>query len=273
MKDLLKLNEENYYSLEADMDYVSASQYKAFIGSTGRPACEAAAMARLRGEIEQEDTVPLIVGGFVDAHFEGTLDRFIDEHPECFSSRGASKGELKAPYRQALKMIGRAQSDELFMKYMAGDKQTIMTGEINGVPVKIKMDSFDGRRITDLKTVESLSKSFYAKDLDQRLNFVEYWGYDLQLAIYQEIVRQNTGKKFPCYIAAISKQDHPRIAVIEIPQVLMDEKILQVADNIRHIQSLKNGEYEPTRCERCDYCADTAVLTRPISLDELWEDI
>lgn len=272
-KNLLKLTADNYYTTQANWDYVSASQYKEFIGSLGRTACEAAAMARLRGEVEQEETVALLVGSFVDAYFSGETDKFIEEHPDCFSSRGASKGELKAPYKNALRMIARAESDDLFMKYMAGDKQTIMVGEINGVPVKIKMDSYDGRRITDLKTVERLSKTFYAKDLDQRMNFVEYWGYDLQLAIYQEIVRQNTGKVLPCYIAAVSKEDHPRIAVIEIPQVLMEEKLIQVQTNIGHIQSLKNGEYEPTRCERCDYCADTAVLTRPISLDELLEDI
>lgn len=273
MQKKFQLTTDNYYSREANLAYVSASQYKDFMGSTGRLGCEAAALARLRGEIEQEETIPLMVGKFVDSYFEGSLDRFIEEHPEVFSSRGASKGELKAPYKVAMTMVARAQADELFMKYMAGDKQTIMTGEIAGVPVKIKMDSFDGRRITDLKTVESLSKTFYAKDLDQRLNFIEWWGYDLQLAIYREIVRQNTGKTFPCYIAGISKQEHPRIAVIEIPQMLMDEKLIAVEENIGHIQALKNGEYEPIRCERCDYCADTAVLTRPISIDELWEDV
>lgn len=60
------------------------------------------------------------------------------------------------------------------------------------IPVKIKIDSADGRRITDLKTVKSITETFYAKDLGQRLNFCEWWGYDLQAAVYREIYRQNT---------------------------------------------------------------------------------
>ena len=115
-KKPLKLTAENYYSPQSNWDYVSASQSKDFIGSLGRTACEAAAMARLRGEIQQEDTVALLVGAFVDSYFAGEMDKFMEEHPDCFSSRGASKGELKAPYKNALRMIERVEADELFMK-------------------------------------------------------------------------------------------------------------------------------------------------------------
>lgn len=40
--NLLQLNDENYYSQEADMQYMSVSQYKAF------RKCEAAALAKLK---------------------------------------------------------------------------------------------------------------------------------------------------------------------------------------------------------------------------------
>mgnify|MGYP000475360043 CR=1 FL=1 len=171
MSNLIALTPENYYSQEANMQYVSASQYKDFNGTTGKLGCEAYAMAKLRGEVEEVSTTPLLVGSYVDAYFEGTLPTFSAQHPEIFSSRGKTAGELKAEYKQASAMIDRAEKDKVFMQYMAGDKQVIMTGEINGIPVKIKIDSCDGKRITDLKTVKSVTETFYAKDLGQRLNF------------------------------------------------------------------------------------------------------
>lgn len=171
MSNLLKLTPENYYTKEANMQYVSVSQYKEFNGTTGKMGCEAYAMAKLRGEVEEVTTTALMVGSYVDAYFEGTLPTFSAQHPEIFSSRGKTAGELKSEYKQASIMIDRAVKDPVFMQYMAGDKQVIMTGEIEGVPVKIKIDSADGRRITDLKTVKSITETFYAKDLGQRLNF------------------------------------------------------------------------------------------------------
>lgn len=272
------LTPENYYSVEANTAYVSVSQYKDFNGTTGKMGCEFSALAKMRGEIQEEMTTPLLVGSYVDAYFEGTLPTFIAQHPEIISSRGKTAGELKSEYKQAEIMIERAKKDEVFMRYMAGDKQVIMTGQIEGVPVKIKIDSFDGIRITDLKTVRSITETFYAKDLGQRLNFCEWWGYDLQAAVYREIVRQNTGDLLPFYICAVSKDKtgtipHPRIKVIEIPPGKMDEKLTEVKGQITKIQALKDGDYEPLRCEVCDYCADTEVLDGPVSMDQIMGEI
>lgn len=212
------------------------------------------------------------------SYFEGTLPTFSAQHPEIFSSRGKTAGELKSEYKQASIMIDRAVKDPVFMQYMAGDKQVIMTGEIEGVPVKIKIDSADGRRITDLKTVKSITETFYAKDLGQRLNFCEWWGYDLQAAVYREIYRQNTGDLLPFYICAVSKDKtdnipHPRIKVIEVPPLMMDEKLAEVKNNIVKIQRIKDGDIEPLRCEVCDYCADTEILDGPVSMDMLMGEI
>lgn len=272
------LTPENYYSREANMAYVSVSQYKDFNGTTGKVGCEAEAMAKLKGEIAETQTTPMLVGSYVDAYFEGTLPTFVAQHPEIISSRGKSAGELKTEYKQAEIMIARAIKDETFMRYMEGDKQVIMTGEISGVPVKIKIDSCDGNRITDLKTVRSITETFYAKDLGQRLNFCEWWGYDLQAAVYREVYRQNTGDTLPFYICAISKDKtdnipHPRIKVIEIPPMVMDEKLVEVQRNISKIQMIKEGIIEPLRCEVCDYCADTEILVSPVSMDMLMGEI
>lgn len=277
-KTLPVLTPENYYSVESNIAYVSVSQYKDFVGTTGKMGCEAAALARMRGELTEEKTIPLLVGSYVDAYFEGTLPTFVAQNPSVISTRGATVGQLKSEYKQADLMIQRAERDEVFMRYMEGDKQVIMTGEIEGVPVKIKIDSCDGKRLTDLKTIRSITETFYAKDLNQRLNFCEWWGYDIHGAVYREIYRQNTGDLLPFYICAISKDKtgtvcHPRIKVIEVPPIKMDEKLIEVKSQINKIQDLKNGLYDPIRCEVCDYCADTEVLDGPVSMDMLMGEI
>lgn len=272
------LTSENYHTIEANMAYVSHSQFIDFCGTTGKRGCEAQALAKCKGEIEDVKTTAMMVGSYVDAYFEGTLPTFAAQNPDIYSSRGKTAGELKSEYKQAEIMIARAERDPLFMQYMAGDKQVIMTGEIEGVPVKIKIDSVDGVRLTDLKTVKSVSETFYAKDLGQRLSFAEWWGYDIQAALYREVYRQNTGDLLPFYICAVSKDKtdnipHPRIKVIEVPPKLIDEQLVNIKSNIPKIKMIKDGDMIPLRCELCDYCADTEVLEEPVSMDMILGDI
>ena len=80
----MELNSSNYYSREANNEYLSVSQYKDFCGTLGKPACEAEAMAKLSGEWEQKKTDPLMVGSYVDAYFEGSLEQFIKENPGIY---------------------------------------------------------------------------------------------------------------------------------------------------------------------------------------------
>lgn len=49
MKRKIKLSQNNYYSVEADSQYFSVSQYKDFM------KCEAMAMAKIRGGIQTRD--------------------------------------------------------------------------------------------------------------------------------------------------------------------------------------------------------------------------
>ena len=82
-----------------------------------------------------------------------------------------------------------------------------MTGELFGAKWKIKMDSYiPHEAIVDLKVVQKLRDVSYKNGWKQ--SFIEKWGYDLQLGIYQEIVRQNTGESLPCIIAAVDKQEY-----------------------------------------------------------------
>lgn len=275
----MELNEQNYFSQEAELHYVSSSQYKMFFNPYN-DCCEAAALAQIRGEIERPMTTSLLMGSYVDEALTGDLERFKSEHPELISTRGESKGQLKKDYVQAEAMVQRAKKDPTFMAYVTGGiHQAIYTGEISGVPVKIKIDHIamkEGKpvAIVDLKTVKSMYETFYVKDSGEHLSFIERWAYDLQGAIYQYIYEQNTGLKLPFYIAAVSKDKdsegvaHPRLKVIQIPQTKLDERLIEVKNNINKIQMLKEGKIEPINCGKCDYCADT-LPCEVISMDEL----
>jgi len=263
------LTAENYYSREANEKYLSVSQYKSFCGSLGKVPCEAEAMALLNGEWEEETSTSMMVGSYVDAHFEGALNMFTAQHSEVFKKDGT----LKADYRKAEDIINRIERDEYFMKFMSGQKQVIMTGIIGGAEWKIKIDSYlPGICITDLKVMKSIRDTFWVRDVGY-MDFVQYWGYDLQGAVYQEIVRQNTGMVLPFFIAAVSKENEPDIEIIQIDNAHLTEKLVEIETNVPKILALKSGEYEPLRCERCDYCKHTKVLKAPIHYSELMTEV
>lgn len=263
------LTSENYFSKEAGMEYISVSQYKDFFGSLGKVGCEARALARLRGEWEEPKSVSLMVGSYVDAHFEGTLDIFKAKNPDVFKKNG----ELKAEYKRAEEVINRVERDPLFMQAMSGKKQVIMTGEIGGAKWKIKIDSYlPDTAIVDLKIMKSLIESFYVKDIGIT-NFIKYWGYDIQGAVYQEIVRQNVGKVLPFYISAASKEEEPDIGVFGFTDQELKDVLYEVEGNVGKLVALKTGEIEPMRCEHCEYCRHTKVLHVPVHHSEILTEV
>ena len=261
----MNLTNENYYSEMANYEYMSVSMYKEFAGTYGRIGCEARAMAKLRGEYSEPPSTAMLMGSYVDAYYEGTLDLFKEQNPDLFKRDGT----LKSSYIKAEQMIERAERDKLFKTYMSGEKQVIMTGELFGTQWKIKMDSyFPGKAIVDLKCMASLTKMNWVPDIGY-LDFVRYWGYDIQGAVYQEIVYQNTGKRLPFFIAGISKEDAIDIEVIGINDIYLREALVSVENNMPHILRVKYGEEQPDKCETCKYCRETKVLKRPIGISEL----
>jgi hypothetical protein len=260
----------DYYGLNANLEYMSCSQVKQFIGAPGIQKCEAKAVAELCGEYQRPASDALTFGSYIDVQLTGTQEEqaaFMEAHPDMFSSRGPTKGQLKAAYQKANDMIARVRQDAdnggVFLRYLDGDHQAVFTGEINGFAFKAKLDCLGDGWICDLKTCESITKKHYA---DGWWNFIDYWGYPLQGAIYQELVYQNTGKKLPFYIAAISKEPSPDIGIFRIPQECLDIAMRELdKETLTRIDALKRGEIEPERCEHCDYCRSTKVIKKPVN--------
>lgn len=269
----MKLTEENYFSPEASKEYMSVSQFKTFL------ECEARAMAELRGEYQREETTALLVGSYIDAHFSRTLDLFKAQHPNIFNSRN---GMLKSEYQQANDIIARIERDPLSMMLMGGESQAAFTGIINGVPFKGKLDVllnsdqcaaiaaaypdmnellFAGGAIIDRKVMRDFQPLY--KGGEGKLNFIDYWKYDLQLAVYQKLVaQQHGGELFPCYIHAVTKEKVPDIGLYRLPQAQLDAATqIYLGESLERAAAVKAGKIEPERCEECDYCKQTKVLT------------
>lgn len=254
----MKLTNRNYYGPKANSEFFSVSQYKDFL------KCPAMAMAKLRGEYEPEYGRALLLGSYVDEMLTGTKrsqEKFIEENRnELFKNNG----EPYADVAQADETVKMVKKQPLMMKYLGGKHQKIMTGEIEGVAFKIKMDSYQpGEYIADLKYMASLRSPNLFEPM------IKYWGYDLQAACYQEIVRQNTGERLPFFFVVATKEKPAHLAVGEISQWNMDEALETVKKNIVRFQKIKNGEIEPERCEDygCDYCTSTKIITEAIDTD------
>lgn len=235
------LNKDNYKS---NHNYLSFTRFSRFL------RCEAAAFY---AEYEPPTTAQL-VGSYVDAYFSGETEQFATEHPEIFNSR---TGELKKDFSKAQDVINRIEQDELMMHYMSGEKQKIMTGNIKGIPFKIKMDSYlQDEAIVDLKIMKDFHK-VWSDSLNSYVNFVEGYDYDIELAIFQEIVYQKTGKKLKCVLCCATKEDLPDIGLFEIPQLNLDKALKIVYDNLPRYKSIRDGKVAPNRCEQCTYCKKT----------------
>ena len=262
----MNLTQQNYYSIEANKKYMSSTQLKMLVGSLGRPACEEHALKVINGEVIEEPSNSMLIGSYVDAYFSGYMQEFLQTHEETIFSK---KGTKYACFQKADAIIERVKKDKLFMEFLSGEQQKIFTAEMFGTEWKCKLDSYHkGKCIVDLKCVEDIYKLFYVRDIGH-LNFIEYWGYVTQLAIYQKIVELNTGEKLPCYICAVDKTEHPAIEIIQIPNEKLSQELTLIEYDVKHALALKNGEIEPTRCGKCSYCRDTKIITNPIMLDEL----
>lgn len=253
----MNLTNANYFSLENQMKYMGVSQYKAF------KKCQASALAEVTGEYVRKPTTALLVGSYVDSYFEGELDNFKLLHPELFKRDGT----LKSEFAKANEIITRIESDKLFMDYLSGEKQVIMTGTIEGVAIKIKVDVLHDDKIVDLKIMADFADKYIEEQ--GRVSWVEAWGYDIQGAVYQEIVRQNIGRKLPFYLSAATKENEPDIDIVQIPQEFLDYELEEFCENVPLYDAIKKGLIEPERCEHCDFCKRTKVLKQPRMLGVL----
>ena len=269
-KTEFNLTNENYHSKDARVRYMGSSMFKNFL------KCEKEALMLIKGEIEEKSSTALLFGGYVDAYFSNELDTFVAEHPDMFTKQGT----LKSDFKNAETVIKAIEDDPMLMKYLDGEKQVIMTGEIEGVPFKIKMDAYHPNKlIVDQKIMRDLEPVWIEKDgYNVKVDFVEAYRYDIQGAIYQEIERQNhlreTGedRKLPFVLAVTTKEDVPDKLLMKIDQEYLDLALAEVKEKAPRYWAIINGEIEPVGCGRCGACKKDKKVTGVMSYKTLYKE-
>lgn len=260
-KPKMVLTEDNYFSVEAEMEYMGSTQFKNFM------KCERDALNKITNP--EPPTTAMLVGSYVDAYFTGEIDKFKVEHPEIFKKDGT----LLSNFVQANDIIQAIEDDPMFKSYISGDNQKIMVGEIAGVPFKIKVDSLLEHTIVDLKCMSSIYDLEWKQDSKgnyYKADFVDTFGYDIQGAIYQEIVRQNTGEKMPFVLAVATKEKNPDRMLIQIDQEYLDRALELVRELAPHFDLVKQGIVPPLSCGKCATCRATHKVTQVVSYKDLF---
>ncbi len=257
----------NYFDPDIEMAYMGSTQVKSFM------ACEEAAMARVQGRYRTPASQSMLVGSYVDAYYSGELPVFRAKHPQIFKR----DGELKAEFQRSADIIGRMEEDDLYTLMMAGQKQVIRTGEIAGVPFKIKIDSLlDAETCREVvrkfpKMAEALGpcegaivdqkvmrdmENLWSEEEHQKVGFIQFWGYDIQGAIYQAV----EGHMLPFFLAVGTREEPPDLRVVWLQDKHLSEKLLELEDMVPRFQAIKEGREKPRRCEKCAWCRATRRL-------------
>lgn len=261
MARITKLTNENYYSAQANKWYMSASQYKAF------DRCELAALAELRGEWKRPESTALSVGSYIDAYFSDELEQFKAANPDIYKRDGG----LKAEYITAHNTAERLERDELARMLLAGKHQVIKTGQIGGVWFKAKFDSLlssarverickkfpavrdlvplGGGMIVDLKYMRDF-EPIWDDEAREKVGFINYWGYDIQGAIYQAL----DGNFAPFVIVAATKEAEPDFEAFNIPDGDLAYCLAEIETKAPRYRDIKLGKIAPIGCGKCAYC-------------------
>lgn len=245
----MKLTKNNYYSKQADKEYMSYSQFKTF------NECPAKAMAILNGEYEVEESESMLIGSYVDSWLDGEIVDFKEQHPEIFNIRS---GELKAGFKLAEQLCLVILGDEFLYNKLKGKRQVIITGNIAGVKFKGKIDSLkpdaivDGKVLKDCEDVwqDGEKKPFYRANM-----------YDIQSAIYKTLYMQQTGKDLPFELAVVTKEKQPDKRVFRFSDETIQNALQEIIVKVPIFDAIKKGIEPIYRCECCDYCRKTKQLS------------
>jgi hypothetical protein len=263
-KQKILLDKVNYFSTEADKQYMSVSQFKLF------NECEAKAVAKLKGDYAPPSSNALLVGSYAHAAFESDeeFSAFIEENNgSIYKSRGGKYSDFETADR----MIEALKMDPFALFAMEGEKECIYTAHLWGTDWKIKVDSVNHSRKTfsDLKTTQELQKRYWSDKYNGWVSFIEAWDYVLQMAVYRRVLQENVGQTYTPYIVAVTKETLPNKAVVHFDESRFDFEYEYLETKMERILQVKNGETEPVRCNKCDYCRATKKLTDTVEVGAL----
>lgn len=253
----MNLTLENYYSKEADIEYMSVSQFKLF------EECEAKALATILGQETATFKEAFLEGQFFESLVAGDKNLFMAKHSdEIVSKAGKTAGQPKANFKKVINAAEKFNSQEFFKEIINKcEKQVILTGEIEGVKVKCALDLFDRQTnsIYDIKCMGDFKEQWSKKD-KMYIPWYYVYKYDLQLAVYREIVRQNFGEPKEVGLLAATKEEIPDIDALLFDSNVLSLELDYFKSKIKHYDNIKKGIEKPEACGICDYCKKTKTI-------------
>ena len=261
---ILKITHETYHSNEAGKKYMSVSRYKAI------KECESKSMAELNGEWEDDNKKVYFLGEYLHKWNEGKKEfqSFIDKN---ISDIYKGKNNAGDRYKDIIimdKCIETIKNDKVAMMSLEGEKEVIITEELFGIPFKIMIDSLNHEKkaFTDLKTTRDIQKTYWNDENKERENFIIKWGYDIQLAVYAEILRRHLkmDKHYIPHILAVSKTDPPDKELIYMPREDIEPILDRIELDIPRVYDVWKGNAEPKGCGRCEYCLSKKKLKEAV---------
>lgn len=266
------LTRDNYYSREADLIYMSCSQYQGWL------ECEAAMAAKLQGRFTSEPSEAFLVGNYVHSYLESkeAHNEFLQENfDSIFKTKTDKKtGETAvtgkyAPFEKADNMLSAFYRSPIIKRYIDadGENEKIMHGEIFGIPWRIRIDKYipSQNTIIDYKTCADLNKVEYNHLTGQKESFIETYGYVMRAAVYTEIYKQFENKDIDPYflLLCVTKQDVPDIDIFMLNhRERYDFELETLKTRLARIKRVKEGSVKPIRCGKCEYCRSTKVIKR-----------
>jgi exodeoxyribonuclease VIII len=144
------------------------------------------------------------------------------DHGDCV---GISKSVMASPKIAAMIKNGEIEKTYLW--------------ELDGVEMKSRIDFESQKFFLDVKSTADCDARRFSNDC---ITF----GYDIQMACYQEAIFQNTGKRLPCIILAVEKSDNYDFQIFELNQDWLDMGIKKAKKLIGIYKECIEKDYFPT---------------------------
>lgn len=252
----MKLNNENYFSSEANWEYMSTSQFKSFVD------CEAKTLAELKGKYIRQSKDCFLEGHFFEALICNEEEDFINKNPQMLSSKGKSKGELKSNFVKVKNSADFLKNQSFLHPLLEkSKKQVIVTGLINGIKWKGCIDFLLPDFGIDTKCMKDFKK-IYSEEDKKYMSWFFSRGYHYQMSVYKEL----TG--LPQKIIGVSKEETPDIEAFELSSELLDNAIDIIKHYTKKFNDIKKGKIEAESCNVCDFCKTKKQIKKFETIDE-----
>ena len=185
----MELNNENYFSKEANIEYMSVSQYKNFL------ECPAMALALINEEYIPETKESYLEGKLFENIVTGNETLFMSKHPEMISSKGATAGQLKSNFK-SVKNAADKFSAELKKRGDYKDKMALISE--HNAETKEKVIDAVGKTIQGVTSVMNMNNG-KQQDQKKQKKYIPA-NYTKRM---KEIIKKNRKR-----IAALAKRGH-----------------------------------------------------------------